>query len=330
MVFNLFVESRLSLNQIVAELNNQGVVTYYQNTTWAKSSIHKMLVNTTYAGYFFYNKNKRQGKQLVKRDETEWIKIECSPIVDIDTFLTVQGLMEHNKEYMRKTPKRFYLLSGMVVCEDCNKAYVTQTAKAGRNRRLHDAPTYRHRVSQGHCCNKYISGRVLEAVVWGKVVNILFDPASLRDGYEQNIDQEKQKQARQIKHLETIQVAIEKLKQKKNKLQTIYLDPDIGMTKAEFLEQKAALDDQMKAANMDAEKIAKELQHIPSLDDLKSIEQLAAKITRALGKDIDISLEDKRRIMQMLNLKVLISKDGGIRLEGWFTPESDGLLSTTY
>ena len=32
--------------------------------------------------------------------------------------------------------------------------------------------------------------------------------------------------------------------------------------------------------------------------------------------------------MQMLNLKVLISKDGASKLEGWFIHESDGLLST--
>jgi len=127
-----------------------------------------------------------------------------------------------------------------------------------------------------------------------------------------------------------LQAAIEKLKQKKNKLQAIYLDPDIGMTKAEYLEQKAALDDQTKTANIEAEKIAKELQRIPSPNDLKSIERLGAKITGALGKDLDISPAEKRQVMQMLNLKVLIFKDGEIKLEGWFAPESDGLLSTTY
>ena len=329
MAFSLFVESRLSLNQVVNELDNQDVATYYQNTTWAKSSVHRMLVNTTYAGHFFYNKHKRQGKQIIKRDQSEWIRIDCSPIIDLDTFMTAQDLIEHNKEYMRKMPKRFYLLTGMVTCADCKKAYITQTVKAGRNRRLNDMPVYRHRISQGHCSNKYISGGVLEPLVWDRVVGILLNPASLREGYEQNVEQEKQKQARQIKHLDTLQTAIEKLKQKKNKLQAIYLDPDIGMTKTEYLEQKAAIDDQMKAANIEAEKIAIELQRIPSPNDLKNIERLAVKITGALGKDLDISPEDKRRIMQMLNLKVLIFKDGDIKLEGWFAPESDSLLSTT-
>lgn len=33
--------------------------------------------------------------------------------------------------------------------------------------------------------------------------------------------------------------------------------------------------------------------------------------------------------MEMLNLKVIISPDKKIKLEGYFTPESDGLLSTS-
>ena len=101
------------------------------------------------------------------------------------------------------------------------------------------------------------------------------------------------------------------------------------MTKAEYLEQKAAIDEQMKAANLDVEKITKELRRIPNTNDLKNLEQFAAKITSALDKDVDISPADKRQIMRMLNLKVLISTDGAINLEGWFASESDGLSDTT-
>jgi hypothetical protein len=54
-----------------------------------------------------------------------------------------------------------------------------------------------------------------------------------------------------------------------------------------------------------------------------------AKVVGTLGINIAISPVDNRHIMQMLNLKVLISLDGGVKLEGWFTPESDGLSSTT-
>jgi hypothetical protein len=149
----------------------------------------------------------------------------------------------------------------------------------------------------------------------------------LREGYEQSIEQEQQKQARQVQHLGTLQTAIEKIRLKRIRLQTIYLDSDIGMTKEEYLGEKKPLDDQMQGALQDIERIEKTLQRIPTEKDLEGLEQLASNIVDTLGSNLDIFPQDKRHIMEMLNLKVFISIEGRIRLEGWFTPENDGLLS---
>jgi site-specific DNA recombinase len=326
-IYRWFVEDRLSVHQIVRELNIVEAKTYDQKKIWAKSTVNRILSNTTYAGYFFYNKYKRQGKKITLKDRSEWIRIECTPVIDIDTFLAAQDIKKHNKDYMRQMPKRFYLLTGIVVCAECKKVYITQTKKPGKNRLKNDAPSYRHRINHGHCSNKSISARVLEPLVWDKVVNILLNLMLLREGYEQSMEQEKQKQSRQLQYLETLQNGIEKLKAKREKLQAIYLDPDAGMTKAEYLELKMPVDEQIKVASLEAEIAAQELQRVPSPDDLKSLEEFAANILSALGNNFDISPQDKRQIMQMLNLKVLISTNGDIKLEGWFAPEVDGLLS---
>jgi hypothetical protein len=57
---------------------------------------------------------------------------------------------------------------------------------------------------------------------------------------------------------------------------------------------------------------------------------MASNIVSALGNNLDISAEDKRKVMQMLNIKVLISPERRIKLEGWFGAESDGLLSPSW
>jgi site-specific DNA recombinase len=329
MIYSWFVEDKLPVDQIVRALNHIGAKTYHKNSSWAKSTIHHILTNTTYAGYFFYNKHKKQGRKVVQKDRSEWIRIECTPLVSIDTFLGAQEIKKHNREYARRLPKRFYLLTGMVICADCKKVFITQTKKANKNRRANDAPSYRHRIKQGHCSNKEISARVLEPLVWDKVISILLNPALLREGYEQSMEQERQKQGRQIEHLKHLQTVVDKLRARREKLQAIYLDPDVGMTKAEYIELKTPIDEQIKAASLEADNVAQELQHIPSPEDLTSLEQFAAKILSALGNNLDISPQDKRQIMQMLNLKVLISRNGAIILEGWFAPEVDGLLSTT-
>ena len=329
MVFSLFVENRLSIKQIAKKLARLGVKSYHNHEVWAVSSIHRMLANSAYAGYFYYNKYKRHGKKLVLRDQSEWIKINCTPIISMELFLAAQDILKSNRDHMRKLPRRFYLLSGMVLCMDCGKAYITQTKRAGRNKIKNDTQAYRHRISHGHCSNKYITARGLETLVWDRVLNILLNPQSLREGYEQTIEQEQQKQARQLQHLETLQTAIDKLKVKKERLQQVYLDPDIGLTKAEYLEQKEEIEAQIKAANTDFEKISSDLRKIPTPADLESLEKFATKIIGALGGNINISPQDKRQIMQVLNLKVLISREGKMKLEGWFAPERDGLSSIT-
>ncbi len=126
-----------------------------------------------------------------------------------------------------------------------------------------------------------------------------------------------------------LQLEIEKLHAKKARLQAIYMDPDIGMTKEEYLSEKKLLDDQISSANEDTERIGKERKKVPTEGDITSLEIMASKIVGAQGNNFDISSEDKRKVMEILALKVLNSPDRRIKLEVWFAPESDGLLSTS-
>lgn len=206
------MDRKLSVHQIVRELEKNGIKTYHEFDTWAPATISKMLRSTVYTGYLYYNKHKRKGRRQAKRDKSEWIKIECTPIIPPDVFEAAQEIIKHNKEQVRKRPKRFYLLSGMVVCSECKKPYFSQTITRQVNPYIQQG--YRHRINQGHCSNRWITIKKLEPLVWERVVNILLNPAYLRKGYEQMMDEEREKQARQITHLETLEAGIEKIVQK--------------------------------------------------------------------------------------------------------------------
>ena len=100
----------------------------------------------------------------------------------------------------------------MVYSSECNHAYsaATNTSKQG----------YRHRASHGHCCNRWITCDKLHPIIWGAVAEILFDPQSLRRGYEKMIESEKEKESRNLKRLEALNVGIEKLLSKRQKTPT--------------------------------------------------------------------------------------------------------------
>ena len=139
--------------------------------------------------------------------------------------------------------------------------------------------------------------------------------------------EEEGKFERQMRHLEVLRNGIEKLEAKKRRLQTFYLDPEIGMSKGEYLSEKKLLDNDIRIANADIERIESELKKVPTDADLESLEAMASKIVTALGYNLDIPAVDKRCVMEMLHIKVIISPDKNVTVEGWFS--DDGLLSTS-
>jgi site-specific DNA recombinase len=318
------VENHLSMKQIVSELHKSGIKTQHEFDEWYSSTIARILKNTAYVGYLYYNKSKRKEKRRVFRDKSEWIRTACPPIIPTEIFEAAGEKLKENKNQFRKRPKRFFLLSGIIFCTECHHAYTAQV-----NGTADGVPTkgYRHRINHRHCCDRWIRSERIEPLIWNAIAEILLDPKSLRRGYEKMMESEAKKEERNIKHLEALKNGIERLIAKRGRLQQVYLDPDIGMSKDEYLQEKRVIEDQIKTMQEDILQIEKELSHVPSEDDLTQLEETAVRIVEALGSNLDIPETEKRRILELLNVKVLISPDGQIKLTGFFQPEFSGLLS---
>jgi hypothetical protein len=244
-------------------------------------------------------------------------------------------MLNENRIAKRAMPLRFYLLTGMVFCEQCDRPYLTQTAKAGKNRRINDAPNYRHRVKEGHCTNHTVSARLLEPKVWAEVSSILLNPDRLRKGYYDSLEQQEYARRRQTAHLETLRKGIIKLEKERQKLTALYLDPDMNMTKIEYLEQKTRIDDQIKATIKEIEEKEAELASVPTQADLETLEIFASKIrVRLVDNYIPPPLE-QRQLFELLHIKVFLGLDGTIRVDGWYNDNdmseknSDCLSDTT-
>jgi site-specific DNA recombinase len=330
-IFFMYTEEQYSIREIVRILTEEGYRPYKGGKEWAKTSINHLLVNTTYIGHYFFNKFKRTGPQLVYKDREDWIRIECDPIIDFATFEKAKKRMKHNKEYVRKHPSRPYLLSGMVVCSECERPYLSQTSKANKCRRKNEAQSYRHRVWAGHCINKQISARVLEPIVWEKVLGILLNPIELRAGYEESLQLQRENEAKKIAQMETLDRALIKLKTKRQNLNDAYLDPDIKMSKGEYLEQKLQLDEESQSIEKDLEDLRNDMTDIPEPASVVALEKFAAEIVDELLGEQEITLEKKRRLSEMMHLKVILHPDGNVGIAGWFNvPEpADGLLDPT-
>lgn len=326
-IFIMYTEEQRSIREIVRVLNDKGYITTRGNVAWGKTTINHVLVNTIYVGYFFFNKNKRIGSKLESKDKNEWIRIECDPIVDVAMFEKAQKRMKHNKNYVRKHPSRPYLLSGMVVCSECERPYLSQTAKAGKNNRKVEAQSYRHRLRAGHCMNRQISARVLEPIVWEKVLAIIQNPIALREGYEESLVLLQESQSRKIAQIEILERALLKVQQKRLNLNNAYLDPDIEMSKMEYLDQKLQMDEEARSIEHDLTDLRADITDIPEPASVDALEQFCSNILEELSLDEEITLEKKRLLFTLMHLKVILHPDGKVGVGGWFNvQDADGLL----
>jgi hypothetical protein len=219
---------------------------------------------------------------------------------------------------IRKSAKPEYLLSGFIVCEDCGKAYICESRKPDPKRRtINESRNYRHRKSAGHCSNLIISARKIDNRVWDRIVEFLLNPETIKEGYQQAIEKGKLDNQREINLLDELNRSDAKIEQRLKNLIKAYTDPDIGMSKDEFLGQKILIEQERTQIQGRLAEIKSYLVDIPTLEDLKSLEQFTNEARERLqGEDWKPTFENKCWIMKRLNIKVIVSSDQKIKITG--------------
>jgi hypothetical protein len=233
-----------------------------------------------------------------------------------------QDRLEHNLAVKRHAPQHFYLLGGMVRCAQCQKCYVGSTKHTCKAKQH---TYYAHRKNNGHCRNHSIPGPYLEALVWDKIERMFLKLENLSQGYEESIAQQRAATARPQAHLETLRRGIIKLEQKRANLHAAYIDPEIGMTKVDYLTQKSQLDEENKALLRQVAEVEKELAETPTAESLADFEAFAREVQFGILEG-ELAPEEKRKVLETLHVKVMIGADD-IRLEGWLGSEGQGVLS---
>jgi site-specific DNA recombinase len=329
-IFQMFVEENKSIRQVGETLTREGVQPPLGGKKWAKSSLHKLLKNSIYVGRGFYNRHKRIRGRLERNGRDQWVEYSTTPIVNQWLFDEAQRRLAENKKKRRRQPKRFYLMSGMVFCGKCERPYHAQTRPAGKRRRKNDAQSYRHRAKQGHCSNHEISARILEPIVWEELTKVFLEPERLERGYEDALAQQEKTTERQRAHLETLRLRAQNLDMMRHNLTAAYVDPEIAMAKAEYLEHKVKVEDDLSRVQREIRQIEKELANTPTPADLETFEAFASSIRAILTGPDAATPQVKRQVLETLRIKVYVFKENKeLTIEGWFGSPIDGISYTT-
>jgi site-specific DNA recombinase len=172
-----------SLRQIALLLDRENVPTVTGTPLWPFSTIRKLAINPAFAGrtYAFKFKSvisKKRGRKIMNlplRPQDEWILQAddlTPPIVSLELFEQVQGILAVNKKEKRRTALIEMLLRGRIACGICGQNYTTiHDSRNGRT-------AYRcNSVHKGYSCgNPQVSAKKIEAPVWAMLVEVLRNP----------------------------------------------------------------------------------------------------------------------------------------------------------
>jgi len=319
-IYALYGEQNYSMHGVRLELEKRGIPSYTGKPNWHLSAIRNILTNTAYKGFVHYNKSIcRSNSDRKMREKREWIKIDITPLVDVQLFNLVQMRIKDHREALRRQPTHFYMLSGMIRCAECEKPYRAnfQNDRPKHHRKAYRS--YRHKRSEGQCMDKEVTAVRLEERVWDAVKEMLLDTEVLRQAYHQaqQLDVENRSRSRTL--LDGYYRSAGKLEQQLNNLTRAYTDPDIQMTKSEYLAQRVQIERDLSEIRAKIEEIESIPTAVPTQSQFEDLESFAQKVgERIANVDWDPTPESKRQVLELLHAKVILSKDGSGKVTGWF------------
>jgi len=185
-IFTMFLEGN-GYVKIIKELNNRGIKTK-RGGLFAKNVIYGILKNRKYTGVYIFNRatskdidGKRNNHTSKSSDEIICIKDGVPRIISDNDFEKVQERLNSRKRLDTTKAKEKYLLTGKIICGECEHSFCGNRKFSGRNKRLHI--TYRCNNRTGRDCiacdNKEINRDRIEQYTLKILSDIIFDENSM-------------------------------------------------------------------------------------------------------------------------------------------------------
>lgn len=196
LIFSL-ADKGITARQIIKELHRRKIFPQGRwgfSEYWGSTTIRRMLRNQSYIGLWHYAKAKavapeKKSRALLRRmvktsrrinARTEWIPVPGAfpAIVEADVFKRVQAQIDRNAAFSPRHVKYEYLLSGLLRCGVCKRAYVGNKSTGGFLHYRCSGPR-NSKPAPRNCFNPLILSKKIEPAVWQAVTNLLKNPRTL-------------------------------------------------------------------------------------------------------------------------------------------------------
>ncbi len=274
---------------------------------WCPRTINDMLSNETYIGNLTQGKRKKityKSKKEIRLPKEEWIITENThePIIDKNTFSTVNNLLKKNKNKVNN--KNVYLLSGFMYCKECGHAIGIN--KSSDKKRKYTVCTYYASHSKYKLCTPHSNNYdKLEKIVLESLKQLCNSNID-KDKFKREIKEELKKKSLKTKIEKEINVLEVKMKKNLNYIDKIYEDKLNGeITKETFQRLTIKYQKENELKKKEIKELQEKLTNIIENNEKETLNKIDNFLSfQKLDRNLLVNLIDKIMIDKNKNIKI--------------------------
>lgn len=300
-IFDLYTaDTPIALTDIARLLNDEGIPSP-TNQRWHPTSVKRILTRRTVLGEFMYSGHAVEFPQLA--------------IVDEETWQAVQIRFKHNKMKSPRNRKYNYLVSGHIFCV-CGGRMAGTCIVAGKD---YERNKQEGKVNLYYNCSKYYSridnrcrerkvrADKIEGAVWNWVTELLSDDSQLEEGLQKMLENSSTINSNLEERIKTVERLLQKTSTKIARLVAAFSEEE-NRTVAIALKNELSNASQLKESlQKEHETLSLKLTDTIFTPDMADeIREFAKKVKERV---LNGNFQNKRRVLELLNVKVMIQKD---------------------
>ncbi len=178
-VFDLYARKRLGTRTIAQQLRDEGAPA--PSAGWGHPGVHWIINNPTYVGKIRWRDKVFDGVH--------------EPLIDEFTFAKAQAIMRERGEHAKRRGNASdFLLSGLLRCGRCGKAYIGMSANGNGGRYHYYACSGRQKYGPKACDGDRLSREKIEQAVIHQIASLYRDEHVIGEAFTMaNVDAEKRR-----------------------------------------------------------------------------------------------------------------------------------------
>jgi site-specific DNA recombinase len=360
-IFEWVGRQHLSITGVVNKLQDEGVRSPSGGVRWDGKTLRSMIMNDAYRphtkedlkelgvtsevlstleaglyGVCWYGKRRvrlksRTAVDVVHNDPKEWVPIPIvSCGIDQNLIKAARLAVKDNRAASRNTAKFWELSGGVTYCGVCGRRMLPSE----RKRRASEKRSYfyyicpRGRDSRDEGCNhnRHHPAVALEEQVWEEISSFLLDPERMRQGLEDLVLSESQRDGELEAAFAHWTDMLVKADAKMDRLLDLYLEGHLS--KGRYDERVRALEAEAQSARGELEKLRARRQIIAQAQS--NIEELVESYAEALPDDLaSLTGSERHEVYRILSLRITLDNSGIVEMNGVVTiPQSKDHIET--